>query len=257
MSNPIKKTTFKALVDGTLVDLAPKTSGEQIYLNGDTNLAAKMAEMVSAINLRAKTADVNTQIESLEAEISSTEAAVGTKANAADVNAQINELTSLIDGITGEIALLAKTADVNTQVDNLRQEILGDVPVEAYDTFTELAAYIAEHQDIADSLSAAIGGKADVSTVNDLRTSLSALETALNSLGALADKDQVSESDLDSSLREKINAASDGNHSHSNKSTLDGITASKVAEWDAKGKFYVSSSIPSGITPNDLLFKVL
>ena len=39
--------------------------------------------------------------------------------------------------------------------------------------------------------------------------------------GALADKDVVSESDLDAALAEKVNAASEGNHSHSNKSVLD------------------------------------
>ena len=51
--------------------------------------------------------------------------------------------------------------------------------------------------------------------------------------GALADKDVVSESDLDSALAEKVNAASEGNHSHLNKTVLDGITAEKVSNWDA------------------------
>lgn len=51
--------------------------------------------------------------------------------------------------------------------------------------------------------------------------------------GALADKDVVSESDLDSALAEKVNAAAEGNHSHSNKSVLDGITSSKVSAWDS------------------------
>lgn len=51
--------------------------------------------------------------------------------------------------------------------------------------------------------------------------------------GALADKDTVSESDLDSALAEKVNAAAEGNHSHSNKSVLDGITESKVSAWDS------------------------
>lgn len=50
--------------------------------------------------------------------------------------------------------------------------------------------------------------------------------------GALASKDIVSESDLDTALAEKVNAAAEGNHSHSNKSVLDGITADKVSAWD-------------------------
>lgn len=51
--------------------------------------------------------------------------------------------------------------------------------------------------------------------------------------GALANKSIVSESDLDSALAEKVNAASEGNHSHLNKGVLDGITAEKVAAWDS------------------------
>ena len=51
--------------------------------------------------------------------------------------------------------------------------------------------------------------------------------------GALASKDQVSETDLDSALAEKVNAASEGNHSHANKDVLDSITSAKVAAWDA------------------------
>ena len=51
--------------------------------------------------------------------------------------------------------------------------------------------------------------------------------------GALASKNKVSETDLDSALVEKVNSASEGNHSHSNKSVLDGITSGKVSNWDS------------------------
>ena len=50
----------------------------------------------------------------------------------------------------------------------------------------------------------------------------------------MATKDAVTESDLDAALKEKVNAASDGNHSHNNKTTLDNITEEKVREWDSK-----------------------
>ena len=52
-------------------------------------------------------------------------------------------------------------------------------------------------------------------------------------LGSLAYLSEVTESNLSSELAEKVNAAADGNHSHSNKTVLDGITAEKVAAWDA------------------------
>ena len=51
--------------------------------------------------------------------------------------------------------------------------------------------------------------------------------------GALAELDEVSEDNLNAALKEKVNAAAEGNHSHSNKTVLDGITAEKVAAWDA------------------------
>lgn len=50
--------------------------------------------------------------------------------------------------------------------------------------------------------------------------------------GNLAEKDVVSESELDSNLVEKINVAFGGNHNHSNKAVLDGITSTKVSAWD-------------------------
>lgn len=51
--------------------------------------------------------------------------------------------------------------------------------------------------------------------------------------GALAELNEVSEDNLNSALKEKVNAAAEGNHSHSNKTVLDGITAEKVTAWDA------------------------
>lgn len=120
-------------------------------------------------------------------------------------------------------------------------------------------------------MTAAIGDKADKATVDQI------LET-LNALGSLANKSMVSESDLEESLREKVNAASEGNHahlnkalldtydqtnedikdavakkhSHDNKDVLDGITAETVSGWNGKGNIYYSASEPEGLTGNDL-----
>jgi len=56
---------------------------------------------------------------------------------------------------------------------------------------------------------------------------------ALLGLGTMAYKSEVAESDLTAELAEKVNAAAEGNHAHANKGVLDGITAEKVAAWDA------------------------
>ena len=62
-------------------------------------------------------------------------------------------------------------------------------------------------------------------TANELKTLLG--------LGSLAYLSEVSESNLNSALKEKVNAAAEGNHSHANKTVLDGITADKVTAWDS------------------------
>lgn len=100
------------------------------------------------------------------------------------------------------------------------------------------------------ALNAAIGNKADKSTVE-------AIQSTVNALGSLAGKSSVSESDLDAALQEKVNAASEGNHSHSNKTVLDGITAEKVSAWNGKSKIYVAAAQPSGLTENDLWAQIV
>lgn len=189
------------------------------------------------------------------------------------VAAKISEIiVSLNDRPKGT----AITAEINKAVDGLRQEMLGDVPVEAYNTFTELAAYIADHKEVADALTASIGNKADKSTVE-------AIQATVNALGTLATKSKVSESDLDAALKEKVNAASQGNHSHGNKSLLDtydqtnanikdavnkrhshsnlsvlnGITSAKVAEWNGKGRLLVQDTQPVDLGPTDLWAQLL
>lgn len=66
--------------------------------------------------------------------------------------------------------------------------------------------------------------------------------------GALANLDEVAENNLAAALKEKINTAAEGNHSHANKTVLDGITAEKVAAWDAaerNAKNYVDGLVAS------------
>ena len=75
--------------------------------------------------------------------------------------------------------------------------------------------------------------------------------------GALASKDQVSETDLDEALAEKVNAASEGNHSHANKAVLDEITSEDVTNWDSKSRIIVAASQPENLKAGDLWFKTI
>ena len=198
--NAAEKAILKAIISGTLTELLIKTSAEQVFLDETTTLAAKLTEIIAAINERAKTTDMNTAMAEMKTEI--------------------------------------------------KQELLGDMPVETLNTFTELAKAYTEHEEFAETLQAAIGDKADKNTVE-------ALDAAIKELGALASKDTISESDLDAALKEKINAASQGNHSHENKSVLDGIGADNIAAWDAKANIYKSATQPAGMTDHDLWIQLV
>lgn len=135
-------------------------------------------------------------------------------------------LSTKLTEIIADIATRAKTDDVNTAIANLRTELMGEGVPEAYDTFKELADYIATHQEAADALTAAIGNKADKATVE-------AIQTTINGLGTLATLSEVGEDNLSADLKAKVNAAAEGNHAHANKTVLDGITEQIVAAWNA------------------------
>ena len=141
------------------------------------------------------------------------------------------------------------TEEMNTAISNAVAGLINGAP-EALNTFKELADYIAEHEDVADALTAAVGSKADASVV-------AAIKATVDALGSLASKSKVSETDLDDDLQSKINAASQGNHSHSNKSVLDSITSQSVSNWNGKGKFYAQASQPANLTANDLWAKII
>ena len=61
------------------------------------------------------------------------------------------------------------------------------------------------------------------------------LKTLLG-LGTMAYKSEVAEADLNSELRAKVNAASEGNHSHANKALLDTYTQTEADLADAVAK---------------------
>lgn len=122
---------------------------------------------------------------------------------------------------------------------------------EALNTLSEIAAWIQSHPEDAAAINEAITAlQAKVDTTGTVSAAITAAINALGisayaktaDLGDLAAKDTVSESDLDTALAQKVNAASEGNHAHSNKTVLDGITAEKVAAWDAKADV---SAIPT------------
>lgn len=195
MSSVSKKAILRALVEGVVTDLMVKTQADNVYIDDTTTVAAKLSEIVAAVNLKASSSSVT-----------------------AEISAAINDL---INGAP-----------------------------ETYNTLKEISDYIASHEDVVTTLNAAIGNKAD-------KTAFEAVQATVNALGSLASKNAVSESDLDSSLKEKVNAAAEGNHSHSNKTVLDGITSDHVSEWNNKGTVFTATTEPSDLAAGDLWVQII
>ena len=224
MSNVAQKAILTAKIGGVLKDLMVKTSADQVFIDDSTTLAAKLTELVSALDGKAAASHTHAQ---------------------ADV-------TGLEDALTARPTTEAMNAAISTAISGL----INGAP-ETYDTLKEIADYIDAHQDVVDALNASIGSKADASVVATLQETVKAIKTVTDSLGALATKDSVAESDLDEALKAKINAAAEGNHSHDNKTVLDGITADLVTAWNGKSAIYYSATQPIGLAEGDLWVQLI
>lgn len=176
---------------------------------------------------------------------------------AAKMSNDITRLDAILDGIgdttTGEYATVvayveamiaalgiadyAKTADVNTELAKKVDKVDGS-RLMTNDEGTKLAGVAAGAQvNVIEKIK--VNGVEQ--TVGDDKSVDVAIPT-----GALASLDKVAETNLDDALKAKVNAAAEGNHSHANKTVLDGITSEKVANWDAaeqNAKNYFDSKV--------------
>lgn len=155
------------------------------------------------------------------------------------------KLAEIIASLNAKVTPDAMNSAISAAIDGLI-----DGAPETYNTLKEIATYISEHEDVVSALNSAIGNKADKNTVE-------AIQATVNALGSLSKKSVVTEADLDDALKEKVNAASAGNHSHNNKSVLDGITADNVSAWNSKGKFYAQANQPEKLAAGDLWAKLI
>ena len=188
---------------------------------------------------------------------------LATKADASHTHTQ-----SEVTGLTDALALLAAKTEVTSAIDALRQEMLGDTPVEAYNTFTELAAYIAEHKDAADALTAAVGNKADKATtltgygITDAYTKTEVdtkISDAISSAtgGESAASVKASLETYKTSNDARVDALEADTHTHDNKTVIDGITANKVSAWDGNATIYYSTTEPANLTAKDLWVQIV
>ena len=256
MANAAKNAILRALIEGVITDLMVKTSVQNVYIDDDTTLSAKLAEIIQSLNSKATADALNSGLSG--------------KADTGHTHSQAE-----VSGLATALSNRPTTGEMNTAISNAISALIGGAP-ETYNTLKELADYISAHADVVESLNAAIGSKA-----SDIQ--VQAIQATVNALGSLAGKSIISESDLDAALKAKVNAASEGNHSHNNKALLDtydqsnsdikdavakkhshsnadalnSITSAKVTAWDGKGKFYAQAAQPATMTANDLWAQII
>ena len=279
-----KTAILKAKIEGIIYEMMVKTTAANVYVDDSTTLAAKLSSIISDIATKASTSDLNSGL-ATKANVSHTHAqsevtgltdALATKAStkalteglATKADASHTHAQSDITGLTDALALLAAKTEVTSAIDALRQEMLGDTPVEAYNTFTELAAYIAEHKEAADALTAAVGNKADKATTltgygitdaytkTEVDTKISdAISSATGGESAASVKAALETYKTNNDAR--VDALEANTHTHANKTVIDGITANKVSAWDGNATIYYSATEPANLTAKDLWVQIV
>lgn len=251
-----KNAILKTKIEGVIYEIMVKTGAANVYVDETTTLSAKLAEIIADVATRATKTELTDGL--------------ATKAAASHTHAQA-DVTGLADALTAR----PTTEAMNTAISTAISGLIDGAP-ETYDTLKEIAEYIASDKTAMDTLNAAIGNKAD-------KTAFEAVKATVDALGALASKSKVSETDLDDALKEKVNAAAEGNHSHANKAlldtydqtnadikaaieakhthankaTLDKITEDNLTAWSGKSKIYYSATEPAALAEGDLWFQLL
>lgn len=288
-----KNVIIKSKIQDIVYELMVKTNAANVYVDDTTTLASKLSEIIADIATKANTTDLTNGLAGkadkththAQADVTGLTDALAGKADKTHSHAQ-SEVTGLADalagkanashthaqseitGLTEALAALATSESVTSAIDALRQEMLGDTPVEAYNTFTELAAYIAEHKEAADALTAAVGNKADKATtlagygITDAYTKTEVegkISDAISAAtgGESAASVKASLESYKTSNDARVDALEADAHTHSNKTVLDGIAASDITAWDGKSKVYFSSTQPAGLTEQDLWVQII
>lgn len=150
--------------------------------------------------------------------------------DASAMNASIVKLQGILAGIGGDSEKATVVAYVTDAIAALK---IGE-----YAKASELTALAAKVDTVEKKL-ATVEENAQVNKIEEIKVNGVAQNIEGKSVniavptGALASKDKVAETDLDTALAEKVNAAAEGNHSHANKEVLDSITSEKIKAWDA------------------------
>lgn len=160
---------------------------------------------------------------------------------AAKMSNDINRLDGILAGIGGENEQATVVAYVTKMIENLG---IGDYAKTA-DVTTELAKKVDKVDGsrlMTNTEGTRLAGIEDGAQVNVIEkikvngTEQTITEKAVDitvPTGTLANLNEVAEDNLDADLKAKVNAAAEGNHSHTNKAFLDTLTGATDAEVTA------------------------
>jgi len=160
-------------------------------------------------------------------------------------NGKDTTLAGALADIFTSVSALPTGSDVDGKISAAIGDLVNGAP-ETGDTLKELFDLISTNKSAMDVLNEAIGKKASADDLTAAVARIAALETK-----------KVAESDLDTALAEKVNAAAQGNHSHSNKTVLDGITAEKVSAWDGVRGVRYGAEPPADMQDGELFVRVV
>ena len=203
--------------------------------SGTSYLWGKIKEQ---LNLKAAQSD----LELLQSEIEKLKKAgyddteirelIAGKVSQTDFNTLENEVDTLIGTDIGKSARAIAAEE-------LAAKLIPQDAQESLDTLEEIAQWIQDHP-------------TDVAEIN---RRLTAAETSLaNKLEATDIANKAEQTEVDS-LKNKVTTLEESFHDHSNKTILDGLTASKIESYDdavSKAHTHANIDVLSGITSEDV-----
>ena len=117
--------------------------------------------------------------------------------------------------------------------EELAKQLIPENAAESLDTLAEIAAWIQAHPDDASAMNQAISAlEAIVDGIGGDGEKATVVAYVNDAIAALGIGDYAKAADL-TALAARVTALEADTHSHGNKTVLDGVTAEKVAAWDA------------------------
>ena len=293
MSDVTKKAILRAILDGVLTELYPKTNADQVILSDGSTLSEKLSEYITALNGKATSSDITNAIAALD--VSDT--------------AQSGKYVSAVSEVDGKITVTRAdlpTADVysitkdtassdyaavyhltkggtNTGVDiNIPKDMVvssGEVVTnpsgQAAGTYLKLTLANATNDEIFINVGSLIeyvtsgsaSGDMVVVSVDSNHKVTASITDGTITLAKLAAGIQTeinkahshsNKALLDSYTQTEANLADAvaKKHSHTNQTVLDDITSDKVTAWDAKSRVIVAATQPADLAAGDLFIQL-